>query len=151
MKAVLDSSVFLSEFPVEGSLFTTPSVIDELVDLCSKCRHESLLAQGLTVMEPSEEALAAVDRAARDTGDAGVISATDRDVLALAHDLGAVLVTDDFAVQNVASRLKVRTVPILQRSARPVRWRFRCTGCGRYFREPGTCQICGSEIKRKLK
>ena len=41
-----------------------------------------------------------------------MISDTDRDLLALARELGAVLYTDDFAIQNVASVLGVQTHPI---------------------------------------
>ncbi len=99
----------------------------------------------LAVREPREEDQVRVEAAAVRTGDAGVLSATDRDILALALELSAVLVTDDFAVQNVAHRLGIETQSIQQRPARAIRWRYRCSGCGRYWR------VCGAPIKRKLK
>ncbi len=151
MTLVLDASVFFSEMPVEGPAWTTPSVVEELGDLHAKCRFTALAATGLSVREPREEERARVDAAALQTGDAGVLSGTDRDILALALELEAVLVTDDFAVQNVAHRLGVRSRSIRQRPARAIKWRYRCSGCGRYWREPGECPVCGAAIKRKLK
>jgi len=151
MKAVLDASVFFSDIPIEGELFTTPSVCDELVDIRAKGNFEKLCTAGLTVVSPAREGLMAVDRAAEKSRDSGVISGTDRDLLALAKELGAVLYTDDFAIQNVAGVLGVETHPILQRKARPVRWKYRCTGCGRYYSHDGDCPVCGAAIKRKLK
>ncbi|MHC1625788.1 MAG: NOB1 family endonuclease [Methanoculleaceae archaeon] len=151
MKVVLDAPVFFMEIPVEGRLWTTPSVIDEVIDPLAEARLERMLATGLTVAEPSAEGVEAVDRAARETGDAPVLSATDRDVLALAVDIRAAVATDDYAVQNTALRLGLRVIPLRQRRAEPRRWRYRCTGCGRYSDGSGICPICGSVMKRKLK
>ncbi|KAF5090170.1 NOB1 family endonuclease [Methanoculleus horonobensis] len=151
MTLVLDASVFFAEIPLEGPIATTSSVVAELADTHAKCRFEVLMAAGLAVREPRGEDLARVDAAALRTGDSGVLSGTDREILALALELSAVLVTDDFAVQNVAHRLGIETQSIRQRPARPIRWRYRCSGCGRYWKEPGDCPICGASIKRKLK
>jgi len=151
MTLVLDASVFFSDMPVDGPAYTTPSVVGELADSHAKCRFEVLVAAGLDIREPRKEEIARVDAAALRTGDAGVLSATDRDILALALELSAVLVTDDFAVQNVAHRLGIETRSIRQRPARAIRWRYRCSGCGRYWREPGECRVCGAPIRRKLK
>jgi UPF0271 protein len=151
MTLVLDASIFFSEIPVEGPAWTTPSVVEELGDLHARCRFEVLAATGLRVREPREEDRVRVEAAALATGDTGVLSGTDRDILALALELSAVIVTDDFAVQNVAHRLGIETRSIRQRPARAIRWRYRCSGCGRYWREPGDCPVCGAAIKRKLK
>jgi UPF0271 protein len=85
------------------------------------------------------------------TRDSGVISDTDRELLALALDLEAVLYTDDFAIQNVATALGVQTHPITQRKAKRVFWKYRCSGCGKYYDHDGECPVCGAAIKRKLK
>ena len=151
MRAVLDSSLFFSECPVTGEIFTTPSVCGELVDIRSRGNFEKLCANGLRVVSPGSGSRERVEAAAIESRDAGVISGTDRDLLALALELEAVLYTDDFAIQNVAAVLGVKTVPIHQRKARRVHWRYRCRGCGKYFDHDGECPVCGSEIKRKLK
>jgi UPF0271 protein len=151
MKYVLDASFFFYDRPAEGELYTTPSVVDELEDLRSKSRFDVLCAGGLTVAEPSAESKKTVTAAAHRTGDAGVISETDRDVLALALDLSAAICTDDFAVHNIARELTLRSVPMQQRMAKKRTWRYRCRGCGRYFDRGGECPVCGSELKRTLK
>lgn len=151
MKVVLDSSVFFSDIVPEGELFTTPSVFDELLDIRAKGNYERLCATGLIVASPGKESLAAVDAGAKKSRDTGVISATDRDLLALARDLGATIYTDDFAIQNVAGVLGIETCPILQRKAKQIRWKYRCAGCGRYYSHDGECPVCGAAIKRKLK
>jgi UPF0271 protein len=151
MHAVLDSSFFFGDFPLEGEPFTTPSVIEELKDIRSKGNLEKWYARGLRVQVPTDAGKREVSSAAVTTKDLSMISETDRDILALALDLGAALYTDDFAVQNVALFLGVKTVPILQRKARRVRWKYRCSGCGRYVEHDGECPVCGAAIKRKLK
>lgn len=151
MISILDSSVFFSDFPAEFPAYTTPSVVAELLDLRSKCRYEAFLASGLIVMHPGMECLGHVKEAAGRTGDASVLSMTDFDLLSLALELNGTIVTDDFAVQNVARKLGITTIPIHQRSARARVWKFRCSGCGRYFPKTGECPVCGALIKRKLK
>jgi endoribonuclease Nob1 len=151
MKAVLDSSFFFYDLPLEGDLFTTHSVCEELLDIRSKGRFEQFCALGLQIISPQKENTLKVSAAACKSGDTGVISDTDRDLLALALELDAVLYTDDFAIQNVANRLGVKISPMHQRKARKITWRYRCSGCGRYFDHAGECLVCGSDIKRKLK
>ncbi|MDD1693270.1 MAG: nucleotide-binding protein [Methanoregula sp.] len=151
MKVILDASVFFSDWHPEGDLITTHSVCDELRDIRSKGTYEKLCAEGLVVMSPGSESLKRVTAAATTSRDASVISDTDRDLLALALELEAVLYTDDFALQNVAIVLGVQTHPISQRKAKRVHWKYRCAGCGRYFNHDGECPVCGAAVKRKLK
>jgi len=148
MKAVLDATAFFVERPVEGELFTTPEVVAELVDLRAKCRYEALLATGLTVAGASSESIAKARGAAKKSRDIGVLSPTDLSVLALALDLGAVVYTDDFALQNAAIVLGVQTEPLQQRRAVRVKWKYRCSGCGRYYSHEGECMVCGAAIRR---
>jgi UPF0271 protein len=151
MKSVLDTSVFFIEYPLSGEMFTSPSVIEELVDLRSKCRYEALVAQGLQVRSPSPASTAAILAAAQKTGDADRISGTDIEILALARDLGATVISDDFAVQNIAHELGIATHPIQQRGAKKRVWKFRCSGCKKFYRASGECPVCGSPIKRTIK
>jgi endoribonuclease Nob1 len=151
MKAILDSSFFFSDCPVTGEVYTTPSVLNELIDIRSRGRFEKFSAEGLKVVSPNEETRERVLQVAKKTRDISIISDTDCDILALALDLEGVLCTDDFAVQNVAGVLGVQTAPIIQRKAKRIHWKYRCSGCGRYFDHDGECLVCGSIIKRKLK
>ena len=151
MRSVLDSSAFFTAAAFEGELFTTSSVISELRDLPSKARSDLLRESGLQVMDPDRESVSRVRENAVARGEAGVLSPTDIEVLALALQLQACIVSDDYALQNVARSLSIRVIPIQQKGARNIRWKFRCSGCGRYYRGPGECQVCGALIQRKLK
>jgi endoribonuclease Nob1 len=151
MRFALDASFFFSGLALEGELFAPPSVVEELADLRSKGRLEVLLASGLSVVSPSAGSLLRVSQAAGETGDAPRLSAADADLLALSLDQGATVVSDDYAVQNVAHRLGVGVRGILRREARPRRWKYRCPGCNRRFGAPGSCPDCGTPLKRTLK
>ena len=147
-RVVLDASVFFTDRTVAGECYTTPAVVGEIKTEAAKMRLALLEAQGLRVHAPGQESLAEVTRAAKKSGDAPVLSATDTGILALARDLDAAVMTDDFAVQNTAQRLEIPVIPILQRRAKKRTWKYRCTGCGRYWSAPGECQVCGAEIRR---
>lgn len=161
MRLVLDSSVFFhgsgfeGEFfpvsPLVSEYFTTSSVVSELRDLASKARVDLLSEAGLRVMDPDREAVLRVIEAAAVRGEAEGLSRTDIEVLALALQLGAGIMSDDYALQNVARSLGIRVVRLKQAGARNIRWKFRCSGCGRYYTMPGECQVCGALIRRKLK
>ena len=151
MRYVLDASFFFSEATLEGEIFTPPSVMEEIADVRSRLRLEALLASGLTVVSPSAESARRVALAAGETGDFNRLSPADTDLLALSLDLGAVAMTDDYAIQNVAQRLGLGVEGILQRKARPRRWKFRCPGCNRRYSAAGTCPVCGSLLSRSLK
>ena len=151
MRYAVDASFFFSELALDGEILTPPSIVEELADTRSRCRLEALLASGLSVISPSPESLDRVAGAASGTGDLPRLSPADTDLVALSLDLGATVVTDDYAVQNVALRLGIPVRGILQRKARPRQWRFRCPGCNRRYPSPGTCPACGSALKRSLK
>jgi UPF0271 protein len=151
MKAVLDSGFFFADCTIAAELYTSQSVCDELIDIRSKGKFEKFSAEGMRIVSPGEKNRKRVVKAAEKSRDINVISDTDCDLLALALDLEAVLYTDDFAIQNVAIVLGVQTAPILQRKAKRIYWKYRCSGCGRYGDPDWDCLICGSIIKRKLK
>jgi UPF0271 protein len=85
------------------------------------------------------------------SGDAGMLSTTDLGLLALALDVGGTVVTDDFALQNVALHLEVPILPIHQRRAKVRTGKYRCIGCGRYGEDHGSCPVCGSPMKRTIR
>ena len=151
MRYTVDASFFFSEAILEGEIFTPPSVVEEIADVRSKCRLEALLASGLTVVPSSAASARRVSAAAAGTGDAARLSPADTDLLALSLDVGATVVTDDYAVQNVAGKLGLKVRGILQREARPRRWKFRCPGCRQRYDLPGTCPVCGLALSRSLK
>ncbi|MFA5397377.1 MAG: nucleotide-binding protein [Methanomicrobiales archaeon] len=149
-RVVLDASVFFVDLPIEGECYTTPAVIAEVKTQAAQMRLALLEEQGLRVHAPAHVEMAKVAEAARKSGDLTVLSKTDTGILALAKELGASIMTDDFAIQNTAQRMDITIIPILQRKAKKRTWKYRCTGCGRFWSAPGECQICGAEICRAV-
>jgi len=105
---VLDSTAFYAGIPYQGRgrYYTTYFVLEEV-------KHQSvgssLLHTRVQVTEPSVESLQRVKAMAAKTGDSNALSKTDVSLLALALDLSkdgdkVNLVSDDFAVRNVAPR-----------------------------------------------
>ncbi len=150
MKLVLDTSAILSGMDFEGEVYVPSSVIKESGAKGLDPRTESFLEAKARVLEPRSEDLKEVREASMETGDEVRLSPTDVDVLALAVQLGATVVTDDYSMQNVATRLGLEfRAAVLPGIRENVGWSFRCTGCGRYWRtEREDCPVCGSRVRR---
>ena len=151
MRRVLDATAFFLEMPLEGELYTSPLVVTELADTRSRCRFEALTAAGMQVVSPGGESLHKVEEASSLSGDAGVLSPADRELLALALEISGEVLSDDFALQNVAHHLGIPVVALQQRRAKKRTWKFRCPGCGRYCDGPEECPVCGAIPKRTIK
>lgn len=149
MRRVLDASALLSGASFDGELFTTPEAVREVRRHGSTPQLDAVLATKVRVLTPAKESVGAIGTAARETGDDARLSPTDMGLLALARDLGATILTDDYSIQNVATRLGVPYERVLERGIKEVvHWRYRCTGCGRFFEEPTReCPVCGSKVR----
>jgi len=147
---VLDSSAFIDEYTTDDRIATIPMVREELEDEAGY-RFDALEGSGMRIHIPDPETVERIERAARETGDAGTLSRTDVRLLATAFELDATLVTDDYAMQNVAERLEVAVDVIAKEGIDERRdWTFQCQGCGRIFEENhDRCEICGSGLERK--
>jgi UPF0271 protein len=147
---VLDASAFIDEYTTDDRTASIPDVREELEDE-SAFRFDAMEGSGMHIHIPDPTTVEQVERAAGDTGDDGVLSGTDVRLLAAAFELDATLVTDDYAVQNVAERLGVETTVVAREGISERRdWRFQCAGCGREFDEHhDRCPVCGSELSRK--
>ena len=150
MIRVLDASAFIHDYHVDGDLVTVPTVREELEDE-SGYRFDALEGGGMRLHVPDEGAVETVERAARTTGDATELSRTDRRLIAAAFELGATLVTDDYAMQNVADELGVEVEVIAREGIDERRdWNYQCGGCGRVYDDHHErCPVCGSDLSRK--
>jgi len=148
---VLDASAFIGDYHTDDDTATIPLVREELEDDASGYRFDALEGGGMRIHVPDGETVERVERAANTTGDATELSRTDTRLLAAALELDATLVTDDYAVQNVADALEVRVESIAREGIDERRnWRYQCQGCGREYDEHRErCQICGSDLSRK--
>jgi UPF0271 protein len=136
---------------------TIPEVLEEAHDLSSRLELETAVTAGkVRVAEPSGGALAKVEAKAGETGDR--VSGTDIRLLALALDLleankNPELVTDDYAIQNLASLFGISYRKIAMPGITKVlKWRMKCPACGRIYPAPASrCEACGSSLVREPK
>ena len=147
---VLDASAFIHEYHTTEPTATIPMVREELTDEHAY-RYDAMEGSGMHIQLPEEGTVERVRRAAEHSGDLGVLSDTDIRLLAAALELGATLVTDDYAIQNVAEKLDVGVEFIAREGIDEARdWLFQCAGCGREFEENAErCPVSGSDLARK--
>jgi UPF0271 protein len=147
---VLDASVFIREHDIDGDLASVPEVGAELEGGAS-FRFDAMEGSGMHLHVPASTALDRVRRAATETGDEDELSNTDVRLLATALELEGTLVTDDYAMQNVADRVGVAVETVARDGITERReWGFQCAGCGREFDDRrDRCPVCGSELTRK--
>ncbi len=147
---ILDSSAFIHEYHTDEPTASIPMVEEELEGEHAY-RFDAMEGAGMHIHIPAEETVERIQRAATETGDAAELSPTDTQLLAAAFELDGTLVSDDYAMQNVAERLDVSVQVIARDGITEEReWRFQCAGCGREFDEnKPRCPICGSDLSRK--
>ncbi len=154
---VLDATPIISGYTpsLTGALhFTTNEVLEELNDTT---RFRLALNRGwLEVREPSKTSLERTMKTASQTGDRNVLSEADLSILALSLDLQEegnkiTLLTDDYSVQNVATKLGLRPRRYLWRGIkRTIQWIQYCPRCGKTYKTSiRVCLNCGSTLKRK--
>ena len=147
---VLDSSAFINEYHTDEQIATIPLVREELEDEAAY-RFDALEGSGMHLHIPEDNTVERIERAASETGDLAELSETDIRLIAAAFELDSRLVTDDYAMQNVAEKLDVSVEVIAREGISEQRdWLFQCAGCGREFDENrDRCPICGSSLSRK--
>ena len=157
---ILDSSAFIQGLdPQNEAAYTVPLVVGELRDGFIAARLRSMESTGrLKVVEPKESYLDIVEDESLRMGESHVLSATDKQVLALGLQLRdvmlePVIVSDDYSVQNMADALGLGyrglATPGIKRQ---FTWTLYCPGCRREYAEPqpdDVCPICGTELKRR--
>lgn len=163
MKAlVLDTSALimgLDPLGLELETFSVPEVTEELKDQAGPSYRLAISTSSgkLRIQSPTPQSLKEVAEKAGALGDRVALSKADSAVLALASDLrkegrDPVIVSDDYAVQNVAEGMGIpyqslATLGIRQKFD----WTFYCPACFRRY--PGgdskVCRVCGTKLKRK--
>ena len=87
--------------------------------------------------------------ASHSTVDSIRLSSVDIDLLALAKDMDATILTDDYSIQNTAKFLGIKYKAVgLKAIKKLVKWNYKCLGCGKVFdKEMPDCPVCGSKLR----
>jgi UPF0271 protein len=131
-----------------GENYTTPLNVREVKDAESKkalARYEAKLK----VLEPGRESLDKVRKRAEELGER--LSETDLAVVALALELGATVLSDDYGVLNVARSLGLEARSVRTKGIEgTLRWVNYCPFCKKvYPPSVRVCPDCGSLLARR--
>ena len=151
---VLDSSAFYAGIPFSSNepSYTTSLVYNEIEHIKKDHGAVQILIETkrLTINEPEDEFVTAANNAAKKSGDFSNLSDEDVSTIALSLQLNADLVTDDFAVSNVAKNLNIKVIPVMTTGIKNVvTWIYYCPGCKVNFSKVTECPRCGNKLKKK--
>ncbi|ODS41888.1 MAG: hypothetical protein MSIBF_00555 [Candidatus Altiarchaeales archaeon IMC4] len=153
-KKVIDSSAVLHssiDFSDGGYLMTNDAFGEIISDNAKSVLNSALRMGFLSISDPTEKYTSSVAKAAKDTGDIESLSMTDIRLLALALEKKAMLLTDDYAIQNVAKKLNVPFVSVAKEGiTKDIQWVWLCRGCGKkYPNAIRSCGVCGGLVSRR--
>jgi UPF0271 protein len=152
---VLDTSVLYygKDLPQGFECVITPGVVRELDKEGMSARLELLMATRVRVSSPSDRSLRKVSEESEKTGDSRRLSEADKELLALALDLGYELITDDYSIQNLARAMGIPARGFDQKGIAEVFvWQAKCKGCGKLFpADVRVCDVCGTETRTRRK
>ncbi|MBS3778136.1 MAG: NOB1 family endonuclease [Candidatus Thermoplasmatota archaeon] len=155
---IIDTSAVLSGKPLpvdQQECWTVEEIDAEFSKGGSSWRmFQYLREKGLSLHRPSDSSIKKVRSIIQKMGETKRLSTADQSVLALAVDIKkmkkkAVILTDDYSIQNIASVLDVAFQPVSQRGiTKTFKWIRRCQGCRRVLSaDESICPICGSTAK----
>lgn len=148
---ILDTNAIIAGAGLRGAI--PPAVVEELRENSLRLKIEVAISQGdLRVIPPTAESVEKVLREAEKTGDE--LSRADTEILALALDINGILITDDYAVQNIARRLGIEFREMKEMGIKKViEWKKVCRGCGREYPPDykGVCTECGNRVVKRIR
>ena len=149
----------LDPLGLEFDSYSVPEVTDELRQQTGPSYRLTVSAASgkMKIRSPSKSSLGEASDEAKVLGDKVVLSRTDTSIVALALDLRKegetpVIVSDDYAVQNVAEALKISYQSLATFGIRQkFNWVLYCPACFRQYPNGETqdCLVCGTKLKRK--
>jgi UPF0271 protein len=159
---VLDTSAFVAgfdPFTIREEQVAPPMVEEEVKRNAMTLLRFSMATESgrLKIFAPTPEAMDKVKGCATSVGDSFFLSETDMQVLALAleiRDRGDMpqIVTDDYSIQNVATKLGLQFVSLATFGIRRLlNWVRYCPACHRTYPanfSATECSVCGTELKR---
>ncbi|NVM01539.1 MAG: phosphotransferase [Candidatus Helarchaeota archaeon] len=159
---ILDTSAFLGGYNpniITIKQQTIPEVFDEVKTPSVKSILDFSVETGkLQLYSPSSQFIKEVKNISEKSGDSFVLSEVDIKILALALEVQRkkgfipTLITDDYAMQNIAGKLNIKFKPILEKEISDlIKWKIYCPGCKESFNNiPKTkiCPNCGTNLKR---
>ena len=150
---ILDATSFYAGIPFSSQemSFTTALFFEEIKHIKKEQAAIAALIESkrLRIIEPEPKFSDIVRQQAKETGDFHNLSKEDISVIALCLQLDGELLTDDFAISNVAKHLNLKVLPVMTKGAVKTNWIYFCSGCEQSFSQVSVCPICGNKLRRR--
>jgi UPF0271 protein len=152
---ILDASAFYAGVPFGSAddCYTTSLVYEEIKHIKKNQDALGTLLETnrLKIMDPDKESINTAIVSAKETGDFPQLSKQDISIIALCINLKGEIISDDFAITNVAKNIGLKISPIMTNSFQDVgKWVHYCPGCRTNYTIGKECPMCGTPLKRKL-
>jgi UPF0271 protein len=152
---ILDASAFYAGVPFGSAndCYTTSLVYEEIkhIKKDQNVLGTLLATNRLKIMDPDKESTNAAIASAKETGDFPQLSKQDISIIALCISIKGEIISDDFAITNVAKNIGLKISPIMTNSFQDVgKWVHYCPGCRTNHTVGKECPMCGTPLKRKL-
>jgi UPF0271 protein len=149
----------LDPLGLQVDTYSVPEVVEELRDQTGPSYRLAMSSSSgrMKIQAPTNDSLLEVANQAKLLGDRLFLSEADSSILALAVDLKKnskipIIVSDDYAVQNVAEGLGIEYQSLSSLGIRQkYKWIYYCPACfKRYLTgDINVCSVCGTKLKRK--
>lgn len=152
----LDATAFYQGFHLRSNItcITTGLVFAEISHIQRNLSIlDSLISnRRIMIFQPSDSTLRTVILAVKQIGETQ-LSDADISIVALAKECNATLVSDDFAVCNLAKTLSIDLLNLGTKGIRDRRkWVKFCKSCGRGYPPTQTiCSLCGNKLRVRYK
>ena len=150
---VLDTCAFLSQKHPDGKLITIPQIELEIQNKQSLQYFLNIKEIGLEIREKSRKNLEIIKLNAEKTGDLDILSDIDQKILAIAYETKSTIVSDDFAIQNVALYMNIEYISCSGKTIKELRkWKYKCSACNFVSNNKNSeCITCGSKDIFRIK
>ncbi|HJR85423.1 MAG TPA: PIN domain-containing protein [Nitrososphaeraceae archaeon] len=155
-KFALDATAFYQGFHLHSNstCITTGLVFEEIshIQKMLSVLETLILNERIRILEPSEESLKMIKSSITQIGETR-LSDADISIIALAKEFNVPLVTDDFAICNLAKTLSIELLNLGTKGIKDSRkWVKFCKSCGRGYPPAQTvCSLCGNKLRIRFK
>jgi UPF0271 protein len=152
----LDATAFYQGFHLHSNntCITTGLVFEEISHIQEKFSVlESLISnKRIVILEPNEKTIKMIKSIITKIGETR-LSKADISIIALAKESNATLVTDDFAICNLAKTLAIELLNLGTKGIKDTRkWIKFCKSCGKgYPPTQKVCSLCGNKLRIRFK
>lgn len=167
---ILDTTAFYAGIPFQSSdqFVTTELVYEEVyrIPTLNKKIVPLVETRRIIITNPEQEYVTITKQTAIKTEGIKTPSNADLSIIALAlqqKEKGkeAIIITDDYAVQNIATNMKINIKTAMYKEIKNSgKWLVYCPGCGKSMNKKmklsktntkhSNCDICGTELRQKL-